>query len=612
MSQSMNAFVRVAVSITVGLVEGAVLYSTNAQAQSTMTITTYAGDGAAAFSGDGGPAASAALNLPKGMTVDASGSLYIADSQNFRVRRVTNGVITTVAGNGINAFSGDGGPAINASFSDIQAVAVDAQGNLYIADSDNRRVRKVTPAGIVTTIAGIGIEGYSGDGGPATAAMIGRPEGLAIDAAGNLYIADSTRQRVRKIDTSGIITTVAGNGVEGFSGDAGPAVNASLDFPIGVAVDRAGNIYVADGNNNRIRKITPGGIISTLAGTGVAAAADASGDGGPAIFGSLNIPSDVAADASGNVYIADSGHNEVRMVNPAGTISTVAGTGENGYSGDGGPATQAMLNYPWGLAADPLGNVYVADRVNTRIRLLASGVALGQPVLQPDPVVNGASFAQNAAIAPGSIVTIFGSNLSAGAVIAQGAPYPSVLGTTSVTFNGTQAPLFYVSSNQINAQAPYNLPLGTVSVQVSRGSAVSAVQSAAVMNYSPGIFIIDQPTQGGAILHATTFGIVSAASPAKPGEIIAIYGTGLGALTIPITAGNPAPSTGTLPQTLTMPTVTIAGLFAPVGFSGLAPGFAGLYQVNVQVPAGAPSGTQQLEISIGGFTSNVATIAVSQ
>jgi len=606
MSKSMHTFIRMAVCVS--LAAGAAVCSL--EAQSAMTITTYAGDGVAAFSGDGGPAASAALNFPKGMAIDAAGNLYIADSQNFRVRRVSNGIISTVAGNGIDAYSGDGGLATNAAFSDIQAVAVDAQGNLYIADSDNRRIRKVTPAGIVTTIAGIGIEGYSGDGGPATAAMIGRAEALALDAAGNLYIADSTQQRIRKISTTGIITTVAGNGLASFSGDSGLAVNASFNFPIGVAVDGAGNIYVADGNNNRIRKITPGGIISTFAGTGAATLASAAGDGGQAIFGSLNIPSDVAVDPSGNVYIGDAGHNEVRMVNTAGIITTVAGTGENGYSGDGGIATQALLNYPWGVKTDASGNVYVADRVNTRVRMLASGAALGVPLLRSDATVNGASFAQNTAIAPGAIVAIFGSNLATAPLSASSAPYPDVLVTSMVTFNGAEAPLFYVSPTQINAQVPYNVSPGSVSVQVSRGGVVSAAQLAAVANYSPGIFVIDQTTNGGAILHATTYAVVSGASPAQPGEIIAIYGTGLGALNASIVAGNPAPGTGTLPQTLATPTVTIGNLLAPVSFSGLAPGFAGLYQVNVQVPAAVPAGTQPIQITIGGVTSNIATIAV--
>lgn len=577
-------------------------------AQAQMTITTYAGTGVLAYSGDGGPAGAAALNYPKGMAVDAFGNLYIADTANYRVRRVSGGMITTVAGNGVNAFSGDGGLATNASFSDVTSVVVDTAGNLYISDPDNRRIRKVTPAGIVSTIAGVGVEGFSGDGGPAVSAMIGRPEALALDAFGNLYFADSTQQRVRRISTNGTITTVAGNGIGGFAGDGGPAVNASLDFPIGIAIDPFGNIYVADGNNNRIRKITVGGMISTVVGTGAALAASASGDGGPAVSASLNIPSDVAVDFAGNIYIADSGHNEVRMVNTAGMIVTLAGTGANGYSGDGGPATQALLNYPWGVTTDASGNVYIADRVNSRVRKLASGVILPPPSLSAGQILNSASGAST--IAPGSIVSVYGANFATASAAAPGAPYPTVLGQTSVTFNGVPVPLLYVSGGQINAQAPFNLPTGTVSVQVNRGGMTSAVQYANVTAFSPGIFIIDQATRAGAFLHVSTFGVVSSASPAKAGEVVALYATGLGALTIPVATGVPAPGGPPLPQTVTLPVVTIGGFNAPVSFSGLAPGFAGLYQMNLQIPTGVTSGLQPVQIMIGGFTSNVATIAI--
>lgn len=609
MSESIPTFMKSTVAIAI--VAAATLCSPPARAQ---TISTVAGDGALAFAGDGGPATSAALNLPKGMAIDASGALYIADSGNFRVRRVSNGMITTVAGNGFDGFSGDGGPATSASFSDVSAVVVDPAGNLYIADPDNRRIRKVTPAGIVSTYAGIGVEGFSGDGGPATSAMIGRPEAMALDGSGNLYFADSTRQRIRKLDANGTITTVAGNGIEGFSGDGGQALNASFDFPIGITVDRNGNIYVADGNNNRIRKISPGGIITTFAGNGVAASAHAAGDGGLATSASLNIPSDVAVDASGNVYIADSGHNEVRVVNPSGMITTVAGTGQDGFSGDGGAATAAMLNFPWGLVADASGNVFVADRVNSRVRLISAGSPVSAPSFRtsPNPILNAASFSINAAIAPGAIVAIFGSNFAIGTAIAQTLPYPKTLSGTSVTFNGEQAPLYFVSSGQINAQVPYDISPGSVAVQVNRGGAMSSVQTVSVASFSPGIYIIDSSTNGGAILHGLTLAEVNTASPAQPGEVVAIFGTGLGALTVPVPAGFPAPTTQPLAQTITTPIVTIGGLPAAVDFSGLTPGLAGLYQVNVHVPLAVQPGLQPVQISVGGTVSNVANIAISR
>ncbi len=567
-------------------------------------ISTFAGNGIAAYSGDGGRAGIAALNHPKGLAFDAAGSLYIADVDNHRVRKVTSdGTITTVAGNGTQGWSGDNGNAVNASISDVTGVALDRFSNLYIADASNRRVRKVTPNGAITTIAGTGVEGFSGDGGPAAEAMLGRPAGLAVDAAGNLYIADSTNHRIRRIDTNGIITTVAGNGIAGFSGDDGPAIQASLQFPIGVAVDSFLNLYIADGDNNRIRKVTPSGTIRTVAGGG---AGRFSGDGGPATAAALNIPEDVALDAAGNLYIADAGNNRVRKVDSNGTITTVAGTGADGFSGDGGPSTSAMLNFPWGLATNSAGYLFIADRVNSRIRVISAANNGAVPRLRDtDPVVNGASFAGGQAVAPGAIVSIFGSNLAGVTTPAPAGALPTVIGDTSITFNGVAAPLFYVSPNQVNAQAPFNLGLGTVSVQVSRGG-LSGSTTANVASVSPGIFIMDEASKAGAILHAN-YQLVSSTAPAQAGEYVLIYATGLGALKTPVQSGVVASG---IVETTGTPTVMIGGVPAQISFSGLAPGFVGLYQVNAIVPNGVQPGDQTVQISIGGAFSNVATMAV--
>jgi uncharacterized protein (TIGR03437 family) len=565
-------------------------------------ITTLAGNGVAAYSGDGGPASAAALNHSKGIAVDAAGNVYIADMDNARIRQVTpTGMINTVAGNGFRGASGDGGSATSASFSDISAVTIDLYGNLYIADSSNRRIRRVTPNGIVTTIAGTGVEGFSGEGGAAASAMLGRPVALAVDAVGNLYFADSTNQRVRRIGVDGVITTVAGNGVDAYSGDGGPAVSASLGFPLGVAFDAAGNLYVADGDNNRVRRITPGGIISTIAGNGHGGF---SGDGGPATAASINIPSDVAVDGAGNLYIADAGNNRVRKVDTSGAITTVAGNGTDGFSGDGGPSTQAMLNYPWGLAVDGAGTVYISDRVNSRVRII-SGPPMGPPSVQSNATLNAASF-RSQALAPGEIVTLFGSNFALGRAAAPSAPLPTVLGQTRVTFNGISAPLFYLSPGQINAQVPFEIGTGTVSIQVTRGGSASAISTSQVSASSPGIFIMDQGTSAGAILHAD-FSLVTGTSPAKAGEIVAIYATGLGPLQSPLKSGDPAPN-GPRP-TLSIPTVTVGGLPAVVSYSGLAPGFVGLYQLNVTIPAGLQPGFQPVQISLGAIASNTATAA---
>ena len=329
-------------------------------------ITTIAGTGERGFSGDGGPADAAQLDVPEGVAVDGSGNLYIADKLNNRIRRVDiSGIITTIVGTGVRGFRGDGGPAIAAQLNLPGKIAVDSAGNLYIADSFNHRVRQVDRFGNISTIAGTGGEGYSGDGGPAIAAQLNYPQGLALDGAGNLYIADSGNGRIRRVDASGAIRTIAGTGEEGLSGDGGPAIAAQLNYPQGLALDGAGNLYIADSGNGRIRRVDASGAIRTIAGTGEEGS---SGDGGPAVAAQLKFPSGVAVDSSGNVYIADWGNHRIRRIDSSGTITTIAGTGGSGSSGDGGPAVAAQLNLPQGVAADGNGNLYIADTENHRIR----------------------------------------------------------------------------------------------------------------------------------------------------------------------------------------------------------------------------------------------------
>ena len=334
---------------------------------STGTITTVAGTGTNTFSGAGGPATSAGLNFPRRVAVDASGNLFISDTSNGRIRRVdaSTGIITTVAGTGTFTFSGDGGPATSASLKSPLSVVLDASGNLFIADTQNNRIRRVnTATGIIGTVAGGGV----GDGGPATSASLAFPEGAAVDASGNLFIADRINHRFRKVDAAtGIITTVAGDGISGFSGDGGLATSASLAFPEGAAVDGSGNLFIADISNQRIRRVDGAtGIITTVAGDGTQGF---SGDNGLAISASLNAPYGVAVDASGNLFIADAQNDRIRRVDAStGIMSTVAGDGTQGFSGDGGSATIASLNRPWGVALDASGNLFIADRLNHRIR----------------------------------------------------------------------------------------------------------------------------------------------------------------------------------------------------------------------------------------------------
>jgi len=346
---------------------------TMAQMKIVPGVTTAAGDGTAGFAGDNGPATSAEVNRTEGIATDSAGNLYIADWQNNRIRKVTaaTGIITTVAGNGTAGFTGDGGPATSAELKGPTGIFVDSAGNLYIADQANNRVRKVDAGtGVITTVAGNGTAGFSGDGGAATSAEMYSPTDLALDGAGNLYIADNANNRIRKVAAgTGVITTYVGNGAAAFAGDGGASTTASVNSPAGLALDSVGNLYIADVGNNRIRKVTAGtGVISTYAGTGTAGFA---GDSGAAISAELSTPARVTFDKAGNLYIADQGNNRVREVSQGtAIITTVAGTGAAGFTGDGGPATSAEFSAPLGIAVDNAGNFYVSDFNNNRIRTL--------------------------------------------------------------------------------------------------------------------------------------------------------------------------------------------------------------------------------------------------
>lgn len=343
------------------------------QQAAAQTISTIAGIDTPGYNGDHISAVAAKLNLPFGIAVDAAGNVYISDRGNDRIRKISSGIITTYAGTGTGGYNGDNMPATAAQINDANGIATDAAGNLYIADKSNNRIRKVSTAGIITTIAGNGTAGFRGDGLAATDAQLSNPRGVAVDGAGNVYIADQGNQRIRKVSTStGIISTVAGTSAEGFAGDGGPATDAELNNPYGVAIDAAGNMYIADVDNERVRKVDAAGIITTFAGNGTGGY---SGDGGAATAALLFEPAAVAVDAAGNVFIADAWNSRIRGVKD-GIIGTIAGDGTSGYSGDGGPAWAAELYAPYGIALDAAGNIYVADYSNNCARYITAPTAL--------------------------------------------------------------------------------------------------------------------------------------------------------------------------------------------------------------------------------------------
>ena len=372
------AVAALAILLSVGLVS-----PQEAGAAGTGAISTIAGsDSFGDFKGDGGPAIAAALNEPLGVAVMPDGGYLIADAGNDRVRRVfADGTIRTVAGTGLYGDSGDGGPATAAQIKDPLGVAVMPDGGFLIADGGAGRVRRVLPDGTITTVAGNGTRGYSGDGGPATAAEIFDPNGVAVLPDGGFLIADGDYV-VRRVFPDGTITTVAGNATPGFSGDGGPATAARLNVVYSVAVTADGGFLIADSGNRRVRRVSPTGIITTVAGTGVQGS---SGDGGAATAAQLNDPDGIASTPDGGFLIADFFGNRVRWVSPTGVITTVAGTGAASVfrDGDGGPATAANIDMPFGVAVTPSGGFVFSEEGNAAVRLVDAGFATAVPPSAP-------------------------------------------------------------------------------------------------------------------------------------------------------------------------------------------------------------------------------------
>ncbi|MGA3044259.1 MAG: IPT/TIG domain-containing protein, partial [Bryobacteraceae bacterium] len=540
-----------------------------------------AGNGTVGFAGDGSSPTSSSteLNSPSGMTYDSNGNFYLADTDNYEIREVSGGKIETVAGhNSAGAgFAGDLSAATSTGTRlwDPSGVAVDSAGNIYIADAFNNVIRVVCQT--QTPIA----------------------------CTNNAFIGGA-------IWAAGDINTFAGNNTTGagYVGDGGPATGALLNNPAYVLMDSTGNLYISDSGNNAIRKVDTNGIITTIAGGGGPLAAGYKGDGGPATLAQLSNPKGLALDSYGNLYIADTGNSAIRVVEPNGIITTIAGTGTPGLVGDGGPATSAQLYFPSGVAVSG-GKVYIADSQNNAIRLLTPG----DPQINPGGVITAGAFGGSATVAPGSWIEIYGRNLAPGArpwkaSDFNGSNAPTALDSTSVTVGGQPAYVAYISANQVNVQVPSDVAAGTQPLIVKTAFGASAAYSLTV-GPMPGVYAPPSLTVGGkqyagALMPSGTWvlpaGAVSGftSQPAVPGDIITLYGVGFGAVMPNVPAGQTAP--GQLNTLATEVQVMFGSTPATLRYQGLAPGLVGLYQLNVEVPQVAAGSAVPLTITQGGVT----------
>jgi len=441
------------------------------------TISLFAGDGTAGYSGDGGAPTSAELSSPDGIAFDSSGNLYIADSANQRIREISGGTINTIAGNGTAGYSGDKAKGVTGTATDAElrspsGVALDSSGNIYIADTGNHVIREVS-GGIISTIAGDNTGGYAGDGGPAVSAELASPGSVAVDSSGNVYIADSGNNVIRKISVaSGYITTILGTGLAG----------TVLNDPESIVLDANDNLYISDSNGLRILKFALStATVTVLAGTGNLGF---SGDFGPAIDAELDDPASVAVDSKGYVYVADTNNNRIRKIYPDGTIATIAGFGIPADSGNGGPALKATMTFPHGLAIHgSSGEVYIADTGSSTIRLLTPVT----PSIKAGGIANAASYKPQ--VSPGALATIFGANfVGSGESGSASLPLPPSFAGVSVSVNGKAAPVLFVSTDQINFQIPWETAAGTATVTVSTSGIPTTALKVSVLAAAPGLF----------------------------------------------------------------------------------------------------------------------------
>jgi hypothetical protein len=396
----------------------------------TPIISTFAGTGIEGSTGDGGPAVNATLARPNGIAMDPSGNLFVVDYLSYRVRRIANnGMISTAVGNGSRGSGGNGGPAVSAQINAGYHITSDSNGNLLLADTHNGHIRRISNSGIISLVAGTSPFGYGGDGGQAVNATLYFPFGATAGPDGFTYIADYGNHRIRRVAPNGIITTYAGTGTCGFGGDGGAALSAQFCYPHSIAFDSANNMYVMDTSNQRVRKITPAGIISTFAGNGTQGFA---GDGGPATSAQFFNPTSVTIDGQGLMYIADGGNARIRVINTAGIIDTIAGNGLGGYSGDGMDARLTRLNNPFAVAVDPSGNLYIADSNNQRVRKITFVGGLPTPTISLN--LTSVVYDGNPRAVSGTVLGSSGENLGSPSILYNGlAQAPTNAGTYTVT-----------------------------------------------------------------------------------------------------------------------------------------------------------------------------------
>ena len=637
------------------------------------TTTTIAGNGNFGFAGDGGPATSATLMTPAGVAVDSAGNVYFSDSGNHVIRKIsTTGIISTFAGKPqVAGLPVENVPATGSPLNQPGDLQFDSSGNLYVADDGNNRVRKITPGGVITTVAGNGNVSFSGDNGQATSAGTRGPLNVAIDAQGNLYISENDA-RVRKVATNGIITTFAGNGTRNFSGDGGPATAATIRNPIGIGVDRFGNVYFADNGNGRVRKVDAAGIITTYAGIDGNASTPL-GDGGPATSAYLGAVGALTVDSNGAVYV-DAAGGRIRKIAPAGagfistpasltfsyvtggavpasqTVSITSSSGVLGYTATASstgnwlnvatpvsgntPGTLTVTVNPAGLGAGSYPGTITLTPSGTGASPLAIGVTLnvsgaGSPAINSGAIYNASGY--QAKLAPDTVFVIFGSNMGPSSIQVASAPnYPQTVAGTSVTFTpaagGSAVPanMVYTVAGQIAGLLPSSITPGTYAVRVSYNGLASAPQNVTVVARSFGISAANSAgngtaqatignVNGGISLTRFAAGSVSfngydwTLTPAHPGDTIVLWGTGGGADSANDTGGTSGDQTAAGDFK-----VNVGARQVTPTYAGASQGFPGLWQINFVIPSDmAQDCFATVQVSAGGELSNTVIVPIA-